>query len=139
MNIVDELAPLAPFDENAGIKVKKIPPFVKNKINLRKRLLMLEKKRNSVELAPSIKILSKLIGDYFANDKAARVRSLAMGAKVNLLRAVNVAKNVNSNTIPKNLTLGVCLLQKGAWLSHLQNFLMKRLKATCKKLQLIPT
>ena len=39
---------------------------------------MLEKKRNSVEFAPRIKILSKSIGEYFANDKAARVRSTGL-------------------------------------------------------------
>ena len=44
INVADELAPLTPFDENAHPKNKKVPPHAKNKINLRKRLLMLEKK-----------------------------------------------------------------------------------------------
>ena len=39
VTIVDELAPLVPFVDNAVIKSKKVPPFVKNKINVRKRLI----------------------------------------------------------------------------------------------------
>ena len=45
-----------------------------------------------------------MIRDYFANEKAVRVRSAAMGAKVNLWKAVNAAKNINRSSIPNNLT-----------------------------------
>ena len=93
---------------------------------MRNRLLKLERKRCTIEFAPRIKQLTKCIVGHFANEKATRVRSAAMGAKVNLWKAVNVAKNVNSNAIPKNLNMGGCLLLKGRLLSHLQDFFMKR-------------
>ena len=50
VNIVDDLAPLVPVDDNAVIKNKKVPPFVKNKINVRKRLVKLEKKETLLNL-----------------------------------------------------------------------------------------
>ena len=74
--------------------------------NVRNRLIKLAKKRNTIEFAPCIKLLGKSIGDYFANDKANRVRSAAVGVKANLWKAVNAAKNINCISIPKNLTLG---------------------------------
>ena len=106
LKIIDELVPLKSIDLNANSKLKTVPSLVKNKMNMRKRLLKLEKMRCTTEFAPRIKLLTKSIVEHFANDKAIRVRSAAMGAKVNLWRAVNLARNVNCNAIPKNLTLG---------------------------------
>ena len=139
LHIVDELAPLTPFNENVGVKVKTIPPFVKNKINLRKRLLMLEKKRKCTELAPRIKLLSKLIGDYFANDKAARVRSAAMGSKVNLWKAVKVAKNVNCSSIPKNLTLGGVAINDGCVAESFAKIFHEKIKNNVQKSAFLPS
>ena len=84
------------------------------------------KKRNTVEFAPRIKLLGRSIGDYFANDKANRVRSAAAGAKANLWKAVNAAKNINCNSIPKKLTLGSLPISGGNVAESFANFFMRR-------------
>ena len=58
-------------------------------------------------MAPHIKTLSKEIGEYFINAKAIRVRRSAMGnKKVNLWKAVKIAKKLNHRDIPNNLSWG---------------------------------
>ena len=56
---------------------------------MRKRLIKLDKKRSSIEFAHRIKLLGKSISDYFANENMQQ-----WGAKVNMWKAVNVAKNI---------------------------------------------
>ena len=55
LKIIDELSPLKYVDQNSNTKVKTIHPLIKNKINLRNRLLKLERKRCTIEFAPLIK------------------------------------------------------------------------------------
>ena len=105
---------------------------------MRKRLIKLEKKRNSIEFAPRIKQLSKLISDYFANDKASKVRSAAMGSKVNLWKAVNVAKNLNCNSIPKNLTLGGVPIVEGGVAESFAKFFHEKIKNNVLKTVINP-
>ena len=54
-----------------------------------------------------IKNLSKEIRSHFFNSKLTRVRGVALGTAVqgNLWKAVKVAKNLNIDSIPSNLTL----------------------------------
>ena len=53
-----------------------------------------------------IKDLNKEISDYFKGRKASKVIQLSMGPKVNLWKAVKVAKSQCPTDIPLNLTLG---------------------------------
>ena len=138
INVTDELAPLTQYDENTCPKNKKVPPHVKNKINLRKRLVTLEKKRNSVEQAPRIKLLSKSISDYFANDKAKMVRHAAMGSKVNLWKAVNITKSLNCSSIPKNLTLGGVPITEGKAAESFARFFYDKIKSNVIKTTINP-
>ena len=62
--------------------------------------------RSSSANGSHIKILNKEIGSYFSAAKACGVRQAAMGKKVNLWKAVKLAKNMNSESIPTSLTLG---------------------------------
>ena len=122
VNLVDELAPLVPVNENENRKHKNIPTNIKSSINLRKRLLRLEKERNSIELAPRIKVLNKSIRDHFVNVKINRGRSATVGPTVNIWKAVNLAKNVNVNSIPKNLTRGGVPVAEGTVAESFANF-----------------
>ena len=62
--------------------------------------------RSNTLNAAHIKILNKEINNHFKGVKTEAVRKAAMGAKVNLWKAVKAAKNQNVDTIPDNLTLG---------------------------------
>ena len=102
---IDEIAPLIPVKLNFVCKESKISNSIVQKINKRKRLLKSDKKSNSTRNAPSIKLLNKDIRDYFYGIKLGRVKQAAMGPKVNLWKAVKLAKNLCPPDIPLNLTL----------------------------------
>ena len=53
-----------------------------------------------------IKILNAEINLYFANLKREKVRKTTMGVSQNLWGAVKLAKGLNPDEIPRNLTLG---------------------------------
>ena len=82
--------------------------------------------------------MSEIIGAYFANDKARRVRTAAMGAKVNLWRAVNLVKNVNNNTIPKNLTLGGVPIVEGCVSESFAKFFHGKIKINVQTTMINP-
>ena len=77
------------------------PAYVKQKIKRRKRLLLSDKRNNFTTNSSSIKLLNKEIKDYFNGIKLNRVERAAMGPKVNLWKAVNIAKDVCHDGIPK--------------------------------------
>ena len=79
-----------------------------------------------------------MISDYFANDKASKVRSAAMGSKVNLWKAVNVAKNLNCNSIPKNLTLGGVPIVEGGVAESFAKFFHEKIKNNVLKTVINP-
>ena len=50
--------------------------------------------------------MNKSIRKFYAEKKRSTVRSIAYGTNGNIWRAVGVAKDLNPDTIPANLTLG---------------------------------
>ena len=90
-----------------------IPSHVKNAMNKRKRFLHLDRIRSNAVNASHIKILNKEINSHFNGVKTEAVRKAAMGGKVNLWKAVKVAKNQNVESIPENLTLGGLPIPEG--------------------------
>ena len=64
------------------------------------------KKRSTNVNAPRIRALNDEIKSFFSSARATSVRRAAMGSNVNLWKAVKVAKNLNSDSFPTNLTLG---------------------------------
>ena len=81
-------------------------PNTKNLINVRKRLLNIDRRNKTCFNTPRIKTLSIEIRSYFKNVKISRVKQAATGGNTNLWKAVKIAKNVNIDAIPNNLTLG---------------------------------
>ena len=106
LDSVDSCAPLVDAKQNAAGRGSKIPSSIKNKLNKRKRLIHLDRMRSSSTNEPHIKILNKEISRYFHAAKANRVRGSAMGSKTNLWKVVKVARDLNLDSIPANLTLG---------------------------------
>ena len=106
VHCVDQIVPMSNVVSNLNCKNQKIPSHVKSKINKRKRLLHIDKIRNSMSHNASVKQLNLEIKSFFANRRAERVRNAATGSNGNIWNAVKTAKNVNVNAIPSRLTLG---------------------------------
>ena len=99
---VDNCAPLVDVKENWTVGMTKIPSSIKNKLNVRKRLLRIDPIRSTNVNAPCIRALNDEIKSFFSIARATSVRRAAMGSNVNLWKAVKVAKNLNSGSIPTN-------------------------------------
>ena len=63
--------------------------------------------------ATRIRTLNVEIKSFFVSAKTISVRRAAMGSKVNLWKAVKVAKNLNSESVPMNLSLGGVQVPEG--------------------------
>ena len=75
-------------------------------LNRRKSLLKIEKRVRNGHHIIKIRALNKSIRFYYAEKRRLKVRCVADGASGNIWRAVGVAKDLNPDTIPANLTLG---------------------------------
>ena len=106
ISIVDKLCPLEPFIANTTLKSISIPPFVKNKMNLRKRLLKRLKITRDQTINVRIKQLSMEIRNHFYCVKRKSIRQgLIPGNSKTLWDSVKIAKNVNINNLPELMTL----------------------------------
>ena len=103
---IDKCTPLVSVNLNLKKSPSSIPSHVKNAMNKRKQFLHLDRIRSNAVNASHIKILNKEISSHFNGVKTEAVRKAAMGGKVNLWKAVKVAKNQNVESISENLTLG---------------------------------
>ena len=102
LTIVDELVPYVPFSNNQSLKSLKTPIPIKNKLNLRKRLLKSLDKRPSNILRDRIKNLNCEIKNHYRNQKFNSIqRSIIPGNSKSLWTAVKIANNQNINKIPK--------------------------------------
>ena len=106
INVIDDFAPLTSANSKIIPLRKRVPPNIKLKINKRKRLLKSDKFHNSILNSTEIKVLTKEIKDYFVGIKIGNIRKASMGVNANLWKAVKLAKNLTTNDLPANLTLG---------------------------------
>ena len=108
INAADFVAPLMypPPSKNHKNHPISTPVLIKNKMNKRKRLLQLDKARNCVHHQAEIKVLNSEINEFFAKKRVDKVKSHAKGQKQNLWKAVKVARGLNPDEIPSDLTLG---------------------------------
>ena len=75
-------------------------------LNTRKRLIRYNRVYNTNVNTPAVKILNKEIGTHFWILKIGYVKRAAMGNNGNIWKAVKFAKNLNVESLPKNLNLG---------------------------------
>ena len=110
ITVTDLIAPIAESKTPSCDKKKKnlLPSAVNSKINKSNRLLNQDRLRSNNAHYPEIKKLSLEIKKYFYLCKKERVQRIALGtgSAGNLWKAVKIAKNVNQDIIPQNLTLG---------------------------------
>lgn len=105
LNIIDIIAPLAPFVNNE-VKKNVIPPTIKNVLNKRQRFLKIYKKNPTQDLKSKISKLDMEVRLHFVNSKRKNVRrGILPGNTKTLWTAVKIAKDINTHSIPPNMTL----------------------------------
>ena len=103
LQIVDDIAPMTTFKNNTYNK-NATPDFIKKKTNLRKRLIKTNKYRKDPSIYQKIKDLNREIKAYYNKSKSKRVRqSILPGNTQSLWRAVKIAKDVNTSSIPNKM------------------------------------
>ena len=104
---VDQTAPLSSMGTRRVVKPGLVDHVIRPKLNKRNRLLRCSRINNYVAHANEIKKLNRDIRIHFAAKSRCRIRRTATSGKGNtgLWNAVKLAKNLNSNVIPKNMTL----------------------------------
>ena len=103
INVIDDIVPI---EESRPVKPKKtnLPSSIKTKVNQRNRLIKRNKNNPSVDLKTKIKNLDKVIKSFFLTTKRNKVRNnIVPGDNKSLWSAVKLAKNVPTDSIPKNL------------------------------------
>ena len=73
------------------------------------------------------------IRSYFVNQKITRVRNAAVGGNVNLWKAVKIAKNINSDAIPSNLTVGGLPIAAGQAANSFALYFSKKVNENVQK------
>ena len=90
-----------------------IPVSIKSKLDLKKRLLKKDKQNCSNANHSIIKILNKEIAAHFHDEKRGPVKQAMRGGGVNLRKAVRLAKDLNVDSFPSNLTLNDVPIVRG--------------------------
>ena len=104
INVIDSLVPYTTFTNN---RIKQIsnPPHVKNWLNVRHRLLKNFNRTKNISIKTQIRSLDQKIRAYFREKRKNEIRkSLRPGDSKSLWKAVRVAKDLNPESIPPNLT-----------------------------------
>ena len=134
---IDSVAPLKAFKVNLKPKSNDLPKPVKQKINKRKRLLKLDIKNNCTLHYPEIKILNKEINIYFLSRKLNNVKRAALGPRVNIWKAVKIAKNLCPTDIPQNMLLGGVPVRPGGIADSFASYFHEKVKINSKKAKVV--
>ena len=106
VEIVDKICPLVPFINNSTVESIKPTPVIKNKINLRKRLLKRLKITKDQQTKNRISQINVEIKNHFyANKRNSVRRGLIPGDSKSLWDTVKRAKDLNCKKIPDRMTL----------------------------------
>ena len=96
--------PIVNFNKNVTVKSEKPTPIIKNKINLRNRLLKRLKITKDHETKSRVKNFNIEIKTHFAQLKRKKVRlGLIPGNSKSLWTSVKIAKDLNIQSIPSKL------------------------------------
>ena len=105
VEIVDKICPLVPFINNSTVESIKPTPVIKNKINLRKRLLKRLKITKDQQTKNRISQINVEIKNHFyANKRNSVRRGLIPGDSKSLWDTVKRAKDLNCKKIPDKMS-----------------------------------
>ena len=107
-------------------------------INVRNRLLKIDSRRKNCANVPKIKKLSVKIIAFFTSAKRGRVRRAATGGNSNLWKAVKIAKCLNMNAIPNDLTLGGLPVATGQAASIFAGYFSSKVNENVRKTVIDP-
>ena len=138
VNAIEKHAPLSYAPKTVPKKSLMSNSFIKSKLNTRKRLLKYNKDHNTCINSPAIKILNKDIRIYFRDLKISNVKRAAMGTKGNVWKAVKVAKNLNIDSLPKNLTLGGRPIAEGDIASSFAGYFSRKVTSNVESTKINP-
>ena len=103
IGVVDAIVPMREFTNRVSVKIE-VPQAIKNKVNIRKRLLKKFKATPTPELKLRIKGLNKDIKSHHWNEKSKSIRrSIIPGNSESLWKAVKIAKDVNTTNLPQTM------------------------------------
>ena len=135
---IDLHAPLTTTPKPTKSKPLMLNPLIKMKLNKRKRLLKYNRDHNSITKCPEIKILNKEIVTHFRGLKSSNVKRAAMGNKGNIWKAVKIAKNLNVDSLPKNLSLGGIPVAENDIANSFAVYFSKKVTTNVKKTKVNP-
>ena len=101
--IIDVIDKIVPIEEMCPQKTQRteIPNSIKTKINQRNRIIKKNKLQPSLELKTKIRVLDKVIKNFFHSNKSNKIRKkIVPGDNTSLWSAVKMAKNLPVNSIP---------------------------------------
>ena len=128
IGVVDEIAPLATSSNNT-IKTTVMPPNLKNKINIRKRLIKSNKNHPCPLKLEKIKSINKEIKSHYNQARATKVRrSIIPGNTASLWKAVKIAKDVNITELPNTMRENGVEIEKKSLPDRLASFFYNRVK-----------
>ena len=103
LGVVDCLIPLTCFSDKITSK-QTLPSFMKNKYNLRKRLLRIYREKRDETSKERLKQINNEIKTFHNNLQSNKVRkAIVPGNTKSLWKAVKIAKDTNTNVLPKTL------------------------------------
>ena len=102
VRVVDKITPLTEFI-NGKVKIK-LPNSIKNKINIRKRLLKQRKRSPTDKIKQKLNFLNHEIKTFYFSQKRNAVRkNIWPGNSRSLWSAVNRSKDIGPDEIPSNM------------------------------------
>ena len=103
LGVVDVMIPLTYYSDKFTSK-HTLPSEIKNKCNLRKRLLRIYRARRDEASKEKLRQANNEIKNYFFNLQSNKVRKAIMpGNTRSLWNAVKIAKDTNTNALPKTM------------------------------------
>jgi hypothetical protein len=103
ITIVDALAPMTEF-VNSESKKSKLPPSLKNRFNIRKRLLRKLKTERTFELRKRNKKIDNELKFYYHNNRLKNIRRIIKpGNSKSMWSAVKAAKDINYCGLPATM------------------------------------
>ena len=111
INVVDNFCSLVPFIQNTSVASSKPNPTMKNKLNLRKRLLTRLNITKDLLTKDRITQFNVEIKNHFYSQKRNEIRrALILGNNKILWESVKRAKDLNCKKIPDKITLNDALI-----------------------------
>jgi endonuclease/exonuclease/phosphatase family metal-dependent hydrolase len=136
LEVIDTIVPLKQFNSKNECNPV-LPGYIRNLINIRKRLLKKQKILKTNELHQRIKALDYKIKKFFNETKTKRVRKAILPNNTSSLwKAVKLAKDLNVTNLPKTLYENNIKIPKSDWPDRFATFFENKVNGIVKDVKL---